>query len=88
MRVLANWAGAEARTRRDGGAGASGNGVELIGGMRLAASRLRVDAKGRLLALHSGAAYRERGVGVTLGLGTGTARGCRCRRAGATLRRG
>ena len=56
----------ELHLRRDGGAGQTGVGVEVAGGMRLAHGWLRVDAQGRLLVLHSAAGYRERGVGVTI----------------------
>ena len=61
----------ELHVRRDGGAGAAGTGVELVAGTRLSAGRVRLDAQGRLLALHSASGYRERGVGVTLGVGSG-----------------
>ena len=59
----------ELHVRRDGGAGQTGAGLEVVAGSRLAYGRLRVDAQGRLLALHSASGYRERGVGVTLGIG-------------------
>ena len=60
----------ELHVRRDGGAGQTGAGLEVVAGSRLAYGRLRVDAQGRLLALHSASGYRERGVGVTLGIGS------------------
>ncbi len=60
----------ELHVRRDGGAGQTGTGLELVAGTRLAGDRVRVDAQGRLLVLHSAAGYRERGVGVTLGVGS------------------
>ena len=60
----------EAHVRRDAGAGQTGTGLEAVGGMRLAGGRLRMEAQGRLLVLHSAAGYRERGVGVTLGVGS------------------
>ncbi len=60
----------ELHVRRDGGAGQTGAGLEVVAGSRLAYGRLRVDAQGRLLALHSASGYRERGVGVTLGVGS------------------
>ena len=41
-----------------------------MAGTRLSAGRLRVDAQGRLLALHSASGYRERGVGVTVAVGS------------------
>ena len=59
----------EVHVRRDGGAGQAGTGLEVVAGTRLAAGRVRVDAQGRLLVLHSASGYRERGVGVTLGVG-------------------
>ena len=58
-----------AHVRRDGGAGQTGTGVELMGGLRAARGRVRLDAQGRVLVLHSAAGYRERGVGVTLSVG-------------------
>ncbi|MCY4509578.1 MAG: hypothetical protein OXG35_21820, partial [Acidobacteria bacterium] len=60
----------EAHVRRDGGAGQAGTGLEVAAGTRLVAGRLRVDAQGRLLVLHSASGYRERGVGVTVGVGS------------------
>ena len=59
----------ELHVRRDGGAGQTGTGVELVAGTRVARGRLRVDAQGRLLVLHSASGYRERGAGVTLSVG-------------------
>ena len=60
----------ELHVRRDGGAGQTGTGLEVVAGTRLAVGRLRVDAQGRLLVLHSASGYRERGVGMTLGVGS------------------
>ena len=60
----------ELHVRRDGGAGQTGTGLEVVAGTRLAAGRLRMDAQGRLLVLHSASGYRERGVGLTLGVGS------------------
>ena len=59
----------EAHVRRDGGDGQPGTGLELIGGLRAHAGSLRIDAQGRLLAVHSAAGYEERGLGLTLSLG-------------------
>ncbi|MCZ0934565.1 MAG: autotransporter outer membrane beta-barrel domain-containing protein, partial [Gemmatimonadetes bacterium] len=59
----------EAHVRRDGGAGQPGTGLELTGGLRAQAGLLRIDAQGRLLAVHSVAGYEERGLGLTLSLG-------------------
>ena len=60
----------EAHARRDAGAGQTGTGLEVVVGTRLAQGWLRVDAQGRLLALHSASGYRERGVAVMLGIGS------------------
>ena len=60
----------EVHVRRDaGGAGQTGTGLEVVAGTRVVRGRLRVDAQGRLLVLHSASGYRERGAGVTLGVG-------------------
>ena len=59
----------ETHLRRDGGAGQTGTGLEMAGGLRAVAGRLRIDAQGRLLAVHSAEGYEERGAGVTLSLG-------------------
>ena len=59
----------EAHVRHDGGAGETGAGVEVAAGLRAAAGRLRVDARGRMLAVHSASGYRERGAGLTLSVG-------------------
>ena len=58
-----------AHVRRDGGAGQTGQGIEVAGGLRATAGKVRVDAQGRVLAVHSAAGYRERGVGLTLSVG-------------------
>jgi len=52
-----------------GGAGRAGAGLDVVAGLRAAAGRVRVDAQGRMLAVHSAAGYRERGLGVTLSVG-------------------
>ncbi len=59
----------EVHVRRDGGAGQRGEGVEVAGGLRATAGKVRVDAQGRLLVVHSAEGYRERGVGLTLSVG-------------------
>ncbi len=59
----------EVHVRRDGGVGQTGTGLEVVAGTRHSAGRVRVDAQGRLLVLHSASGYRERGAGVTLGVG-------------------
>ena len=60
----------ELHVRRDGGAGQTGAGVEFLGGVRAAGGRVRIDAQGRMLALHSATGYRERGAAVTLSVGS------------------
>ena len=59
----------EVHVRRDGGAGQTGEGAEVAGGLRATAGKVRVDAQGRLLVVHSAEGYRERGVGLTLSVG-------------------
>ena len=59
----------EAHARHDDGGGQTGDGLEVAGGLRLAAGRVRVDVQGRMLAVHSAAGYRERGAGLTLSVG-------------------
>ena len=69
----------ELNVRRDGGAGQSGDGLELAGGLRASRGTIRVDAQARLLALHSADGYQERGASVTFSVGEGE------RRPGLTL---
>ena len=64
---------AEASARRDGGAGQTGSGLEVAGGFRARGGPLRIDARGRLLVLHSAEGYEERGAGVTLSIGSPSA---------------
>ena len=59
----------EAHLRRDGGAGQTGNGLEVAGGFRAVAGAVRIDAQGRILAVHSMEGYRERGAGFSLAVG-------------------
>ena len=52
--------------RHDSGDGESGSGVELMGGVRYdTAGRIRVEAKARLLSLHSAGGYDENGVSLS-----------------------
>lgn len=52
--------------RHDSGDGEDGSGVELMGGVRFdSAGRIRVEAKARLLSLHSAGGYDENGVSLT-----------------------
>ena len=57
--------------RHDGGAGPTGMGLELAGGLRLTRSGLRVEMQGRSLALHTAHDYREHGVSLMATLGAG-----------------
>lgn len=61
---------AEASARRDGGAGQTGSGLEVSGGLRAVGGPVRIDARGRILLLHSARGYEERGLGVTLTIGS------------------
>ena len=61
----------EAAARRDGGDGLTGSGVEIAGGARYTAPRLKVEARGRWLAAHSEDDAREQGVSVTVRFGPG-----------------
>ena len=66
----------ETIARRDGGAGQTGSGLELSGGLRASDAYIRVYAHGRILLLHSAKGYEERGLGVTVSVGKqGTAEG-------------
>ena len=58
---------AEAGGRQDGGHGQTGSGLELAGGLRLTgfASRLALEARGHVLAVHTASGYAERGGSVT-----------------------
>ena len=60
----------EASGRHDGGAGQTGTGLELAGGLRAERGSVRLDAQGRILVLHSARGYRERGLGLTLAVGS------------------
>lgn len=56
---------AEMSGRLDGGDGASGGGLEVAGGVRLARGRFGLEAKGRVLALHTADGYGESGISLT-----------------------
>lgn len=58
-------------TRHDGGDGQTGVGLEVAGGMRLNAGRVRIEAQGRMLAQHTATDYEERGMSVTATVGGG-----------------
>ncbi len=55
--------------RHDGGAGQTGNGIEVTGGFQMAIGIVRLDARARTLAYHSVEGYGERGAAITLTLG-------------------
>ena len=65
----------DASVRHDGGAGQTGTGLELAGGLRFASGPVRIDTQGRILATHSAQDYSERGLGVTLTVGNPSASG-------------
>ncbi len=61
----------ETAARRDGGDGVTGTGLEVAGGLRVAAPRFQVEARGRWLAAHSEDGAEERGVSLTARAGPG-----------------
>ena len=61
----------DVHARHDGGAGQTGAGLEVAGGLRVARGVFRVEGMGRLLALHATDGYREHGAAVTLSVGDG-----------------
>ncbi|MYH48476.1 MAG: hypothetical protein F4020_00320 [Gammaproteobacteria bacterium] len=72
--------------RRDGGAGQTGDGIEVAGRLQAVLGIVRLDAQARMLVHHTAEGYGERGAAVTLALGRqGGEEGSRSRsrRAGA-----
>ena len=57
--------------RHDGGAGLTGLGLEVAGGMRLRGGRFQVEAQGRRLVLHSATGYSDHGVSLAASVGAG-----------------
>ena len=57
-------------TRHDGGAGQTGVGLEVVGGLRLRRGRVQLEAQGRRLVLHSATAYEEHGVSLAATVGS------------------
>ena len=55
--------------RHDGGAGITGNGIEIAGGFQVALNIIRIDAQARTLAYYSVEGYDERGAAVTFTFG-------------------
>ena len=65
----------EVHARRDGGAGQTGYGMELAGGLRAGQGIVRLNAQARILVLHSAAGYQEWGSALTLTVGRPAAEG-------------
>lgn len=64
-----NWGGTftpfgELAYRRDGGDGATGSGVEFIGGLRVASKMFSIDARGHTMATYSEDDYKESGISL------------------------
>ena len=59
---------AEAGAVRDGGDGETGNGLEVAGGLRLGGARVHVEARGRVMAIHTAENYKEHGFSVAAGV--------------------
>ena len=57
--------------RYDGGAGQTGQGLEVSGGLRLSGGRVGVNAQGRFLAVHTAEGYSENGVSLVAYLNPG-----------------
>ena len=57
-------------TGHDGGAGQTGVGLEVAGGLRLRGGRVQLEAQGRRLVLHSATAYEEQGVSLAAMVGS------------------
>ena len=55
----------EVAGRQDSGDGLEGTGVEVAGGVRYMDGRFQLEARGRVLAMHSADGARERGVSLT-----------------------
>ncbi len=62
---------AEAGGVRDGGDGETGNGLEVAGGLRLGGPRVHVEARGRIMAIHTVDDYSEHGFSVAAALRAG-----------------
>ena len=57
--------------RYDGGAGQTGQGLEVTGGLRLSGGRVAVNAQGRFLAVHTAEGYSENGFSLIASLSPG-----------------
>ena len=62
---------AEVGAVRDGGDGDTGNGLEVAGGVRLGGSRVHLEARGRMMAIHTADDYTEQGFSVAAALSAG-----------------
>ena len=62
---------AEAGAVRDGGDGDTGNGLEVAGGLRLGGSRVHIEARGRMMAIHTAENYKEHGFSVAAAVNAG-----------------
>lgn len=58
-------------TRHDGGAGQTGVGLEVAGGLRVGNRRVQIEAQGRRLLVHSATGYEEQGVSLAAMVGSG-----------------
>ncbi len=58
-------------TRHDGGAGQTGVGLEVAGGLRVRSGPLRLEAQGRRLLVHSATGYEEQGASLAAMVGAG-----------------
>ena len=67
----------EVSGRFDGGDGQTGGGIELAGGIRVLSPEtgFGLEAKGRVLAMHTGEGYSESGIGVTASFEPGGGQG-------------
>ena len=61
----------EVSARRDAGAGPTGVGLEVAGGLRLRGGRFQVEAQGRRLVLHSATGYSDHGLSLAASVGAG-----------------
>ena len=58
-------------TRHDGGAGQTGVGLEVAGGLRVGNRRVQLEAQGRRLVVHSATGYEDYGASLAASMGSG-----------------
>ncbi len=58
-------------TRHDGGAGQTGVGLEVAGGLRVGNRRVQLEAQGRRLVVHSATGYEDYGASLAASVGSG-----------------